>query len=56
MDMTAGAIYSYFATRDDLVTTLIGDVYGSVVEAAESARDAASALGEYRSISSPTSG
>jgi AcrR family transcriptional regulator len=40
MGMTAGAIYSYFATRDDLVTTLIGDVYTSLVEAAESARDA----------------
>ncbi|MGR6918648.1 TetR/AcrR family transcriptional regulator [[Actinomadura] parvosata] len=40
MGMTAGAIYSYFPTRDDLVTTLIGDVYTSVVEAAEAARDA----------------
>ncbi|MFI6927733.1 TetR/AcrR family transcriptional regulator [Nonomuraea spiralis] len=40
MGMTAGAIYSYFATRDDLVTTLIGDVYTSLVEAAEAARDA----------------
>lgn len=40
MGMTAGAIYSYFATRDDLITTLIGDLYTSVVEAAESARDA----------------
>jgi AcrR family transcriptional regulator len=41
MGMTAGAIYSYFATRDDLITTLIGDVYTSAVQAAESARDAA---------------
>lgn len=40
MGMTAGAIYSYFRTRDDLVTTLIGDVYTAAVEAAESARDA----------------
>jgi AcrR family transcriptional regulator len=40
MGMTAGAIYSYFATRDDLVTTLIGDVYGALVDAAEAARDA----------------
>lgn len=40
MGMTAGAIYSYFATRDDLVTTLIGDVYTAAVAAAESARDA----------------
>ncbi|MFE6891086.1 TetR/AcrR family transcriptional regulator [Streptomyces sp. NPDC057694] len=40
MGMTAGAIYSYFATRDDLLTTLIGDLYGSLVETAEAARDA----------------
>lgn len=40
MGMTAGAIYSYFATRDDLITTLVGDVYISAVRTAESARDA----------------
>lgn len=40
LGMTAGAIYSYFATRDNLITTLIGDVYTSAVDAAESARDA----------------
>ncbi|MGW0809163.1 TetR/AcrR family transcriptional regulator [Nonomuraea sp. NPDC002799] len=40
MGMTAGAIYSYFATRDDLVTTLIAGVYTSLVDAAEAARDA----------------
>jgi AcrR family transcriptional regulator len=40
MGMTAGAIYSYFATRNDLITTLIGDVYTSAVDAAEAARDA----------------
>ncbi|MCP2343847.1 TetR/AcrR family transcriptional regulator [Actinomadura rupiterrae] len=40
MGMTAGAIYSYFATRDDLVSTLIGDVYTALVEAVEAARDA----------------
>ncbi|MFF0772863.1 TetR/AcrR family transcriptional regulator [Nonomuraea wenchangensis] len=40
MGMTAGAIYSYYATRDDLITTLISDVYTSLVEAAEAARDA----------------
>ena len=40
MGMTAGAIYSYFATRDDLVTELVGDVYTTAVQAAESARDA----------------
>jgi len=39
MGMTAGAIYSYFPTRDDLVSTLIGDVYGEVVARAEAARD-----------------
>lgn len=42
MGMTAGAVYSYFATRDDLVTTLIGDVYTAAVASAESARDAVS--------------
>ncbi|WP_336216320.1 TetR/AcrR family transcriptional regulator [Nonomuraea sp. LPB2021202275-12-8] len=40
MGMTAGAIYSYYATRDDLITTLIEDVYTSLVDAAEAARDA----------------
>lgn len=40
MGMTAGAIYSYFPTRDDLITTLIGDVYTSAVNTAENARDA----------------
>ncbi|MFF2021836.1 TetR/AcrR family transcriptional regulator [Streptomyces sp. NPDC058171] len=40
MGMTASAIYSYFATRDDLITALIGDVYTSAVDAAEAARDA----------------
>ncbi|WFB08978.1 TetR/AcrR family transcriptional regulator [Streptomyces sp. LX-29] len=40
MGMTAGAIYGYYATRDDLVSTLIADVYTSLVQAVESARDA----------------
>lgn len=40
MGMTAGAIYSYFATRDDLITALIGDVYTAAIQATESARDA----------------
>lgn len=40
MGMTAGAIYSYFPTRDDLVTTLIGELYAAAVQTAESARDA----------------
>ncbi|MBE1585511.1 TetR/AcrR family transcriptional regulator [Nonomuraea angiospora] len=39
MGMTAGAIYSYFATRDDLVSTLIADLYTALVDRAESARD-----------------
>jgi AcrR family transcriptional regulator len=41
MGMTAGAIYGYYATRDDLITTLINDVYTSLVDTVEAARDAA---------------
>lgn len=33
MGMTAGAIYSYFPTRDDLVTTLINEVYEALTDA-----------------------
>ncbi|RJL33167.1 TetR/AcrR family transcriptional regulator [Bailinhaonella thermotolerans] len=40
MGMTAGAIYSYYPTRDDLVTRLIGDLYTELVDTAEAARDA----------------
>jgi AcrR family transcriptional regulator len=40
MGMTAGAIYGYYPTRDDLVSTLISDMYTSLVDAAEAARDA----------------
>jgi AcrR family transcriptional regulator len=40
MGMTAGAIYGYYATRDDLITALIGDVYTEAVDTAERARDA----------------
>jgi AcrR family transcriptional regulator len=40
MGMTANAIYSYFPTRDDLVTTLIGDLYTSLVDALEAAAGA----------------
>ncbi|UGT42475.1 TetR/AcrR family transcriptional regulator [Nocardia yamanashiensis] len=40
MGMTANAVYSYFATRDDLVTALIADVYGQLADAVEAARDA----------------
>jgi AcrR family transcriptional regulator len=39
MGMTAGAIYGYYATRDDLITTLIRDVYTSLVDTIEAARD-----------------
>ncbi|MCT2593587.1 TetR/AcrR family transcriptional regulator [Streptomyces sp. N2-109] len=39
MGMTAGAIYGYFATRDDLITTLINDVYTALLDAVEAARD-----------------
>lgn len=37
MGMTAGAIYSYFATRDDLVTALINDVYASLMDTLDAA-------------------
>ncbi|MEU4763218.1 TetR/AcrR family transcriptional regulator [Actinosynnema sp. NPDC023794] len=40
MGMTANAIYGYYATRDDLVTTLISDVYADLVRHLEAARDA----------------
>lgn len=35
MGMTAGAIYSYFPTRDDLVTVLINEVYEALTDAME---------------------
>ncbi|WP_024755706.1 TetR/AcrR family transcriptional regulator [Streptomyces exfoliatus] len=37
MGMTANAIYGYFATRDDLVTTLIDDVYSALADAVDTA-------------------
>ncbi|MBP2329462.1 AcrR family transcriptional regulator [Kibdelosporangium banguiense] len=37
MGMTPNAIYGYFATRDDLVTTLVNDVYTSLADAVEAA-------------------
>lgn len=40
MGMTAGAIYSYFDTRDELVSALVADVYDSLAERLENARDA----------------
>jgi AcrR family transcriptional regulator len=39
MGMTAGAIYSYYDTRDDLITALIAHVYGSLADTMEAARD-----------------
>jgi AcrR family transcriptional regulator len=43
MGMTANAIYGYFATRDDLVTTLINDVYTALADTVDSAWEAAPA-------------
>lgn len=43
MGMTANAIYGYFATRDDLVTVLIGDVYTELADAVDTAWESASA-------------
>ncbi|WP_131769990.1 TetR/AcrR family transcriptional regulator [Candidatus Protofrankia californiensis] len=40
MGMTANAIYGYFTTRDDLVTTLINDVYTSLADTVDAAWDA----------------
>ncbi|MEI5102576.1 TetR/AcrR family transcriptional regulator [Streptomyces sp. PmtG] len=37
MGMTANAIYGYFATRDDLVTTLVNDVYTALADAVDAA-------------------
>ena len=37
MGMTANAIYGYFATRDDLVTTLINNVFTALADTVESA-------------------
>ncbi|WP_280458977.1 TetR/AcrR family transcriptional regulator [Nocardia carnea] len=39
MGMTAGAVYGYFATRDELISTLISDVYTALVDRVETARD-----------------
>src|SRR5437763_3681213 len=43
MGMTANAIYGYFATRDDLVTTLINDVSTDLADALDTAWAATSA-------------
>ncbi|MFD5699231.1 TetR/AcrR family transcriptional regulator [Streptomyces lasiicapitis] len=42
MGMTANAIYGYFATRDDLVSTLIDDVYTALADAVDAAWQASS--------------
>ncbi|MET7370654.1 TetR/AcrR family transcriptional regulator [Streptomyces sp. NPDC005566] len=40
MGMTAGAVYSYFASRDDLITALTADVYDSLANVLEAAHAA----------------
>ncbi|MDW6063484.1 hypothetical protein SAZ11_42665 [Streptomyces sp. FXJ1.4098] len=40
MGMTARAIYSYFPTRDDLITALISGIAASLAEALETASNA----------------
>ncbi|GAA3058597.1 TetR/AcrR family transcriptional regulator [Streptomyces glomeratus] len=40
MGMTAGAIYSYFDTRDNLVSVLIADVYSGLADTLEAAIEA----------------
>ncbi|WP_331765014.1 TetR/AcrR family transcriptional regulator (plasmid) [Streptomyces sp. NBC_01384] len=45
MGMTANAIYGYFATRDDLITVLINDVYTELADAVDTAWESASAEG-----------
>ncbi|MDA1358990.1 TetR/AcrR family transcriptional regulator [Glycomyces luteolus] len=40
MRMTAGALYSYYGTRDELITALTSDMYTSLVDKTEAARDA----------------
>ncbi|AVH25600.1 TetR/AcrR family transcriptional regulator [Nocardia cyriacigeorgica] len=42
MGMTAGAIYGYYATRDELISTLIAEVYMALLDQVEAARDAIS--------------
>ncbi|WP_040792443.1 TetR/AcrR family transcriptional regulator [Nocardia paucivorans] len=40
MGMTPNAVYSYFPTRDDLITVLIREVYGELADRVLAARDA----------------
>lgn len=37
MGMTANAVYSYFPTRDDLITALINDLYADLTDPVEAA-------------------
>ncbi|MEV7025699.1 TetR/AcrR family transcriptional regulator [Kitasatospora sp. NPDC093558] len=50
MGMTPNAIYGYFATRDDLVTTLIADVYSALADAVDAAWAASAQDGPARRI------
>ncbi|MFE2035111.1 TetR/AcrR family transcriptional regulator [Streptomyces scopuliridis] len=50
MGMTPRAIYSYFATRDELITALIRDISASLADALETARDAAPAADPGRRL------
>jgi len=43
MGMTARAIYSYYATRDDLITALTSEINASLADTLERARDSAPA-------------
>ncbi|MER7350662.1 TetR/AcrR family transcriptional regulator [Streptomyces aurantiacus] len=45
MGMTANAIYGYFATRDDLVTALVNDVYTALADTVDAAWKDASRKG-----------
>ncbi|WP_461010064.1 TetR/AcrR family transcriptional regulator [Streptomyces capparidis] len=50
MGMTANAIYGYFATRDDLVTALVNDVYTALADTVDAAWHAAPADDPARRI------
>src|ERR1700748_1142747 len=51
MGMTANAIYGYFPTRDDLVTTLINDVSTALADALNTAWESISSMDEQISAS-----
>ncbi|MFJ5773951.1 TetR/AcrR family transcriptional regulator [Streptomyces sp. NPDC093094] len=48
LGMASSAVYRYFPSRDDLLTSLIIDAYDSLGEAAESAHDAVADAGPVR--------